>query len=176
LLFSPNAKARSVAGHQVIAAEAYRQLSPALKIKVPEILKAHPDYEKWKESFAGGSANLDLGMFIFMRASTWADEIKRRKRNYTHREWHYINYPLRPTKSPVEPRFVIGMRPPLFAGRRRAFPVLDLRGDTSGSRIRPPDRTRGSVPSTPDLGLVTQPMEDTAVGGINRQVHPVGRG
>ena len=24
------------------------------------ILKAHPDYEKWKDSFTGDSANLDL--------------------------------------------------------------------------------------------------------------------
>ena len=51
LLFHPNAEAWSGAGHQVIAAEAYRQLSPALKAKVNEILKAHPDHEKWKESF-----------------------------------------------------------------------------------------------------------------------------
>jgi hypothetical protein len=37
----PNTKAWSGAGHQVIAAEAYRQLSPAIKTKVAEILKAH---------------------------------------------------------------------------------------------------------------------------------------
>lgn len=40
LLFSPIAKAWSGAGHQVIAAEAYRQLPPDLKTKVTEILKA----------------------------------------------------------------------------------------------------------------------------------------
>jgi hypothetical protein len=43
LLFHPNAKAWSGAGHQVIAAGAYRQLSPNLQKKVTEILKAHPD-------------------------------------------------------------------------------------------------------------------------------------
>jgi hypothetical protein len=43
LLFHPNAKAWSGAGHQVIAAEAYRQLSSALQKKATEILKAHPD-------------------------------------------------------------------------------------------------------------------------------------
>ena len=69
LLLPPTAQAWSGAGHQVIAAEAYRQLTPALKAKVAEILKAHPDYEKWKESFAGDSATLNLDMFIFMRAS-----------------------------------------------------------------------------------------------------------
>ena len=60
LLFLPYAKAWSGgAGHQVIAAEAYRQLSPALKNKVAEILKAHPDYEKWEKSFASESTKLD---------------------------------------------------------------------------------------------------------------------
>jgi hypothetical protein len=46
LLFHTNAEAWSGAGHQVIAAEAYRQLSPNLQKKVAEILKAHPDYLK----------------------------------------------------------------------------------------------------------------------------------
>jgi hypothetical protein len=44
---------------------------------VTEILKSHPDYEKWKDSFASESANLDLPTFIFIRSSTWADEIRR---------------------------------------------------------------------------------------------------
>jgi hypothetical protein len=91
VLFLPNAKAWSGAGHQVIAAEAYRQLPPALKTKVTEILKAHPDYEKWKESFTGDSANLDLPAFIFIRSSTWPDEIRRRGNQYDHPHWHYVD-------------------------------------------------------------------------------------
>ena len=79
-----NTQAWSGAGHQVIAAEAYRQLSTARKAEVTEILKSHPDYEKWKESFTGDSANMDLGMFIFLRASTWPDDIRRRKSEYNH--------------------------------------------------------------------------------------------
>jgi hypothetical protein len=38
---------------KVIAAEAYRQLSPPLEKKVTEILKAHPDYEKWDNPVSG---------------------------------------------------------------------------------------------------------------------------
>jgi hypothetical protein len=102
LFVAQTTQAWSFAGHQVIAAEAYRQLPPALKAKVTEILKAHPDYEKWKGSFTGDSANLDLGTFIFLRASTWPDEIRRRKSPYNHPKWHYIDYPLKPTKFPVE--------------------------------------------------------------------------
>jgi len=77
LLFHPNAKAWSGAGHQVIAAEAYRQLPPNLQKKVTEILKAHPDYEKWEKSLTSDSANLDLPTFIIIRSSTWPDEIRR---------------------------------------------------------------------------------------------------
>jgi hypothetical protein len=42
-----NALAWSGAGHLVIAAEAFRQLSPELKAEASEVLKAHPDYVKW---------------------------------------------------------------------------------------------------------------------------------
>ena len=103
LFVAQNTHAWSGAGHQVIAAEAYHQLSPALRTKVSEILKAHPDYEKWKESFAGDSANMDLGTFIFLRASTWSDDIRRRKSEYNHPKWHYVDYPLKPPGFPVEP-------------------------------------------------------------------------
>ena len=104
LLFAAhNTQAWSGAGHQVIAAEAYRQLSPTLQKKVSEILKAHPDYEKWEKSFTSESADLDLPAFIFMRSSTWPDEIRRQKSPYNHPQWHYVDYPLKPTKFPVEP-------------------------------------------------------------------------
>ena len=102
-LFSPTANAWSGAGHQVIAAEAYHQLSPTLKKKATEILKAHPDYEKWKESFTGTSPDLDLDMFIFLEASIWPDTIRRRKSEYNHPKWHYVDYPLTPPKFPFEP-------------------------------------------------------------------------
>jgi S1/P1 Nuclease len=102
LFVAHHTQAWSGAGHQVIAAEAYRQLSPALQAKVTEILKSHPDYEKWKESFTGDSANLDLGTFIFLRASTWPDDIRRRNSPYNHPKWHYVDYPLKPGRFPVE--------------------------------------------------------------------------
>ena len=34
------------AAHMLIAAEAYRDLSPELKAQVFEVLKTHPDFEK----------------------------------------------------------------------------------------------------------------------------------
>src|SRR5690348_6306724 len=87
----------------VIAAEAYRQLSPEQKAKVTELLKSHPDYDKWEKSFQPGSPNLDLATHIFMRASTWPDEIRRHHNQYDHPQWHYVDYPLKAPKFPVEP-------------------------------------------------------------------------
>ena len=70
LLFHINAEAWSGAGHQVVAAEAYRQLPPPLQKKVTEILKSHPDYEKWEKSFTSEGVSLGLPAFTFMRSST----------------------------------------------------------------------------------------------------------
>ena len=75
LLYHPNAKAWSGAGHHVIAAEAYRQLPPAIQNKVTESLKTHPDHEKWEKPFTSESASLDLPTFIFIRSSTWKQGI-----------------------------------------------------------------------------------------------------
>ncbi len=86
----------SSGGHMVIAAEAYRQLSPALKEKVAQVLKAHPEYDRWAESFRADNPGLDLGMFVFMKASTWPDEIRRHHEKYDHPHWHYVDYPLKP--------------------------------------------------------------------------------
>jgi hypothetical protein len=97
------AAAWSSAGHMVIAAEAYRQLTPRWKLKVTEILKAHPEYPKWQESFAEAGSNIDLSKFVFMKASTWPDEIRRHHNHYDHPRWHYIDYPLKPPSFPLEP-------------------------------------------------------------------------
>jgi hypothetical protein len=93
----------SGAGHQVIAAEAYRELPPALQKKVLQLLKSHPDYGSWKDSRSGDKGSLDFGMEIFMCASTWPDEIRRRESDYNHPKWHFVDYPLKPSKFPLVP-------------------------------------------------------------------------
>jgi hypothetical protein len=104
LLFpSAPALAWSSGGHMVIAAEAYRELSPALKSRASQILKSHPDYDTWVESFRPGNPSLDLNTFVFMKASAWPDEISRRHNHFDHPRWHYVDYPLRPPSFPVEP-------------------------------------------------------------------------
>ncbi len=105
LLISPLASsmAWSSGGHQVVAAAAYRDLSPVFKKKVSDILKSHPDYEKWKRAFQSDNNSLDLESYVFLRASVWPDEIRQRDNPYHHPHWHYIDYPLKPKKFPYEP-------------------------------------------------------------------------
>jgi hypothetical protein len=77
-------------------------LSPKLKAQVFAVLKQHPDYTKWASAYHP-NANFDLAAYIFMRSSTWADEIRRSGNQYDHPNWHFIDYPLRPPDFALEP-------------------------------------------------------------------------
>ena len=102
-LLLPNyAEAWSGPGHLAIAAEAYRELSPELKAEVFDVLKAHPDYAKWEKAYHP-NPNLDLAAYVFMKSSTWPDEIRRSGSTYDHPNWHFIDYPLVPPTFPLEP-------------------------------------------------------------------------
>jgi len=101
LAFSARSSAWSGAGHEVIATLAWRELSAETKTNVTELLRNHPDYEKWQASYSGDSG-VDLPAFIFMRASIWADEIRRHGSPYDHPHWHSVNYPLEPPAFPME--------------------------------------------------------------------------
>jgi S1/P1 Nuclease len=83
------------AGHMLIAAEAFRQLSPELQAQAIEVLKAHPDYDAWIKSYHP-NPTFSRGAFVFMCASMWPDEIRGSGSPYDHPEWHFIDYPLRP--------------------------------------------------------------------------------
>lgn len=94
-LFPRNLAAWDGAGHMLIAAEAFQQLSPELQAESIEVLKAHPDYEQWVKAYHP-NPTVGQGAYIFMRASTWPDEIRGSGSPYDHPEWHFIDYPLRP--------------------------------------------------------------------------------
>ena len=102
-LLLPNfALAWSGPGHLAIAAEAYRELSPELKAEAFDVLKAHPDFVKWEKAYHP-NPNLDLAAYVFLRSSTWPDEIRRSGSKYDHPNWHFIDYPLKPPAFPLEP-------------------------------------------------------------------------
>jgi hypothetical protein len=102
LLLPHLALAWSGPGHLAIAAEAYRELSPELKAEAFDVLKAHPDFAKWEKAYHP-NPNLDLAAYVFLRSSTWPDEIRRSGSKYDHPNWHFIDYPLRPPAFPLEP-------------------------------------------------------------------------
>jgi len=89
-------------GHMTIAAEAYQQLSPEVKAQVFEVLKSHPDFAAWQASYHP-NPTLDLPATVFLRCSTWPDEIRGQTNIYDHPFWHFIDYPLRPPGFAFEP-------------------------------------------------------------------------
>jgi hypothetical protein len=98
-------QAWSGAGHMVIAAEAYEELPADVKAKANELLKSHPDFAKWESAYQNGPRNVDHDLYIFMRASTWPDEIRRKgKSEEAHAHWHYVDYPLKGSKFALESR------------------------------------------------------------------------
>ena len=90
------------AGHMAIAAQAFRQLTPELQAQAVEVLKAHPNYQQWVKDYHP-NPDVSLGAYIFIRSSTWPDEIRGSGSPYDHPEWHFIDYPLRPPSFPLEP-------------------------------------------------------------------------
>jgi hypothetical protein len=86
-------------GHMIIAAIAYQQMADEEQAKVTEILKHHPAYAgQWKPNYHNLNQKVDLGLYLFMQASVWADEIRDQKHPQHHHDapkWHYLNYELR---------------------------------------------------------------------------------
>jgi len=83
-------------GHMVVAALAYLELNQEAQQQVIALLKHHPEYERlWKKEYPKYQKKVDLGAFLMMRASVWADEIKNKKHPYypeRRNHWHYITY------------------------------------------------------------------------------------
>jgi hypothetical protein len=66
-------------GHMQIAAFAYYRLQPAVRVKVDELIKLNPQYPSWT---AGWQPNR-TSLYAFVRAATWADDIKGMELGYT---------------------------------------------------------------------------------------------
>ncbi|HUQ72293.1 MAG TPA: S1/P1 nuclease [Planctomycetaceae bacterium] len=90
------------AGHKVIAAIAFRQLSAEEQRCTFELLKAHPrwreDFVEWMpEQVATGDIR-EQAEWSFMQAAVWPDIVRDfegdDKTTYHHATWHYVNIPL----------------------------------------------------------------------------------
>jgi hypothetical protein len=108
LVFSPLAEAWNATGHRLVATIAWLKLEPKAREEVALLLRAHPDYERWR----GRAGKGDVDARAFVAASTWADEIRKDPRFFDagreqatpllagfpdmerHRDWHFVNWPL----------------------------------------------------------------------------------
>lgn len=98
------AHAWNAAGHRLITAIAWQQLSPASQQFIGTALVAHPDHERWAKQ-----ARTTDPLAVFCEASNWPDSIRHDPRFYDetrddatpplpglkdtarHKRWHYVD-------------------------------------------------------------------------------------
>jgi hypothetical protein len=89
-------------GHLVTARLAWRQLTEEQRAQVIAVLKKHPHYEEYLTAHKPDGFAEDE--WAFLRAATWADWVRSHHREqFDHPTWHYINYPIVPPGSKVDP-------------------------------------------------------------------------
>src|SRR5262245_31193600 len=71
-------------GHKLVAAIAYRGLTAEEQAAVDEILRHHGSYSAWLRELGTIQTNVSKGLFIFMQASTWPDDIRDNNDPKTH--------------------------------------------------------------------------------------------
>jgi hypothetical protein len=99
LLLPAPVRAWNGTGHMVVGMLSYRQLPREKRARFVEMLKAHPAYARWLATKPERLPDGDLGLYLFMRASAWPDELRNEKppSPYHHPGWHYTEFQLRPT-------------------------------------------------------------------------------
>jgi hypothetical protein len=55
---------------------AYHHLNANTKLAVNKLIAKNPNYSEWKKSLPGNISSDDRDMYLFMIATTWADQIK----------------------------------------------------------------------------------------------------
>jgi hypothetical protein len=73
VLLSVPAFAWNKKGHMVVAYIAYRNLTPAAKTRVDDLLRKNADYSKW---IARAKTEEAKALHAFLNSSAWADDIK----------------------------------------------------------------------------------------------------
>lgn len=104
LFLSFPAEAWNAAGHRLVAAIAWEQLSPGNQKFVSDALSAHPDHARWVDKARSSDTAA-----IFSEAATWPDDIRHDPRFHDdgdteatpplpgladtarHRNWHYVD-------------------------------------------------------------------------------------
>ena len=105
LLLATSAQAWNAAGHRLVAAIAWQQMTPATRDVAIAILRQHPDHELWSARAKGENPAA-----IFAEAATWPDDIRSDPRFFDetrdaatppipglsdtarHKRWHYVDF------------------------------------------------------------------------------------
>ncbi len=150
-LASP-AWAWNYSGHWVAAAIAYQRLSPSVRAHVDELIRRHPDYDKFNFPDAPSDPE-SRARAAFIRAASWPDEIKGDPRFYDdtrkdaaptptlpglpdmkrHTNWHYTDIPFSPDDTPLVPARV----PNAVTEIRRLLAELSPTADPSTAAYDP---------------------------------------
>ncbi len=102
LFFASGAQAWNGAGHRLVAALAWQEMSPQARHQASALLKAHPDYARWLKR----QRSADPAEGVFLEAATWPDDIRNDRRFYDsgktptplltgfphmerHKNWHF---------------------------------------------------------------------------------------
>lgn len=97
------------AGHRLVAAIAWRKMTPAARHAASQLLHQHPDHLKWTPRSQRDQSDADYQAFL--EASTWPDDIRHDRRFESwptpgeqplagfpdmgrHGDWHFMNLPL----------------------------------------------------------------------------------
>lgn len=104
LALPPLAHAWNAAGHRIVAAIAWQQLSPTSRETIGTALARHPDSPLWAERAKSNDARP-----LFIESATWPDDIRHDPRFYDesrdpptpaipglvntarHKHWHYVD-------------------------------------------------------------------------------------
>ena len=85
-------------GHMIVAAIAYQSLTKQNQATIADLLQQHPEYHrKWRQGYHHLTDDVELGLYLFMQASVWPDEIRDINHPQHHLDapkWHYMNYKL----------------------------------------------------------------------------------
>ena len=91
------------AGHETVAAIAWRQLDPARRTALADLLRQHPRYEEdFLKAMPPAIRDGERAMrdeWLFRRASVWPDVVRdrgvpKRRAAFNRDTWHYVNIPL----------------------------------------------------------------------------------
>jgi hypothetical protein len=121
LLMVPPAGAWNATGHRIIAAIAYDRLTPAVRARVDDLIRRHPDYGTLLTQDAPTEPRA-RARAAFEAAAVWPDLMRRDERFFDetradvrptrslagfpnmgrHTIWHYIDIPYAPDGAPVQ--------------------------------------------------------------------------